>query len=47
MDKITPKPHGFKLNRGCVAPLLQKLNADGIGHMIDGQRMPSISGATF
>jgi 5-carboxymethyl-2-hydroxymuconic-semialdehyde dehydrogenase len=47
MDKVTPKPDGFKLNRGRVAPLLQKLNADGIGHMIDGQRVPSFSGATF
>ena len=48
MDKITPKPaDGFQANRDRVAPLLKKLRADGIGHMIDGKIVPSASGETF
>src|SRR3954470_23470126 len=47
MDKITPKSDAFKANRDRAAPLLAKLKADGIGHIIDGKTVPSISGATF
>src|SRR5215212_8618281 len=47
MDKITPKSDMFKANNDRAAPLLAKLKADGIGHMIDGKFVPSISGATF
>src|SRR5438874_2250832 len=47
MDKNTPMPDIFKANRDRAAPLLAKLNADGIGHMIDGKTVPSISTATF
>src|SRR5271156_3134832 len=48
MDKITPKSSEvFKANRDRVAPLLAKLKADGIGHMIDGKSVASISGETF
>src|SRR5690242_14842254 len=48
MDKITPKPADvFQANRDRAAPLLKKLRADGIGHMIDGKIVPSISGQTF
>src|SRR5580698_10126416 len=46
MDKVTPKD-AFQANRERVAPLLAKLKADGIGHMIDGKIVPSISGASF
>ncbi len=34
-------------NRDRAAPLLAKLKSDGIGHMIDGKTVPSISGQTF
>src|ERR1700728_2122970 len=48
MDKITPKSSDvFKANLDRVAPLLAKVKADGIGHIIDGKVVPSISGATF
>src|SRR3954454_9545695 len=47
MDKNTPMSDIFKANRDRAAPLLAKLNADGIGHMIDGKTVPSISTATF
>src|SRR5450759_185245 len=47
MDKAMPKSDVFKANRDRAAPLLEKLKADGIGHMIDGKMVPSISGATF
>jgi 5-carboxymethyl-2-hydroxymuconic-semialdehyde dehydrogenase len=47
MDKATPKADLFKANLDRAAPLLAKLKEDGIGHMIDGQIVPSISGATF
>ncbi len=46
MDKITPK-EVFQANRDRAAPLLAKLKAEGIGHMIDGKTVPSISGETF
>src|ERR1700685_2969724 len=46
MDKVTPKDV-FAANRDRAAPLLAKLKADGIGHLIDGKVVPSISGATF
>ena len=48
MDKVTPKPaDAFKANSDRVAPLLEKLKTEGIGHMIDGKVVPSISGQTF
>ncbi len=48
MDKITPKSSDvFQANRDRAAPLLAKLKADGIGHIIDGKVVPSISGETF
>ena len=46
MDKATPKDV-FQANRDRAAPLLAKLKSDGIGHMIDGKTVPSISGQTF
>src|ERR1700710_2748517 len=46
MDKVAPKD-AFKANRDRAAPLLAKLKAEGIGHIIDGKVVPSISGATF
>ena len=46
MDKVTPKDV-FQANRDRAAPLLAKLKAEGIGHMIDGKIVPSISGQTF
>jgi len=46
MDKVTPKDL-FQANRDRAAPLLAKLKTEGIGHMIDGKIVPSISGATF
>src|SRR6201998_509897 len=47
MDKATPNADLFKANLDRAAHLLAKLKEDGIGHMIDGQMVPSISGATF
>ena len=48
MDKVTPKPADvFQANRDRAAPLLKKLRADGIGHIIDGKIVPSVSGETF
>src|SRR3982074_2718053 len=48
MDKATPKSaDAFQANRDRAAPLLAKLKADGIGHIIDGKVVPSISGETF
>src|SRR6201988_554903 len=48
MGKITPNPPDvFQANRDRAAPLLKKLRADGIGHVIDGKIVPSVSGATF
>src|SRR5437660_898427 len=46
MDKATPKDV-FQANRDRAAPLLATLKAEGIGHMIDGKIVPSISGLTF
>jgi 5-carboxymethyl-2-hydroxymuconic-semialdehyde dehydrogenase len=46
MDKVTPKD-AFKANRDRVGPLLAKLKAEGINHMIDGKSVPSVSGQTF
>jgi 5-carboxymethyl-2-hydroxymuconic-semialdehyde dehydrogenase len=37
----------FQANRDRAAPLLDKLKADGIGHLIDGKVEPSISGDVF
>src|SRR5579871_917065 len=47
MDKAAPKADLFKANLERAAPLLAKLKEDGVKHMIDGQTVPSISGATF
>ena len=46
MDKVTSKDV-FQANRDRAAPLLAKLKSEGIGHMIDGKTVPSISGQTF
>ena len=46
MDKATPKDM-FQANRDRAAPLLAKLKSEGIGHMIDGKAVSSISGQTF
>jgi 5-carboxymethyl-2-hydroxymuconic-semialdehyde dehydrogenase len=48
MDKAAPKSSDvFQANRDRAAPLLAKLRADGIGHLIGGEIVPSISGETF
>ena len=48
MDRLTPKPADvFQANRDRAAPLLDRLRTEGIGHMIDGKIVPSISGQTF
>src|SRR6476620_1266074 len=48
MDTPTPKSADvFQANRDRAAPLLAKLKSEGIGHMIDGKTVPSISGQTF
>ena len=47
MYKITPKSDVFKANLDRAAPLLKALRADGIGHVIDGKVVASISGDTF
>src|SRR3954468_3653481 len=48
MDKVTPKSSDvFEANKERAAPLLAKLRADGIGHIIDGEVVPSASGETF
>ncbi len=48
MDKATPKSSEiFAANRDRAAPLLAKLREEGIGHLIDGKVVPSISGQTF
>src|SRR5450631_2441516 len=46
MDKLTPKDV-FQANRDRVAPLLAKLKTEGIGHIIDGKIVTSVSGVTF
>ncbi len=47
MDKAAPKTDVFKANRDRAAPLLKQLKADGIGHIIGGEIVPSSSGETF
>jgi 5-carboxymethyl-2-hydroxymuconic-semialdehyde dehydrogenase len=47
MDKVAPKSDMFKANCDRVAPLLANLKTDGIGHIIEGNIVPSISGDTF
>src|SRR5207253_1078616 len=48
MDKVTPKSSDvFQANSERAAPLLAKLRAEGIGHMIGGKTVPSTSGQTF
>ena len=47
MDKATPNADIFQANRDRAAPLLKQLRVDGIGHMIGGKIVPSISGKTF
>jgi 5-carboxymethyl-2-hydroxymuconic-semialdehyde dehydrogenase len=48
MDKAAPKSAElFQVNRERAAPLLAELKAAGIGHMIDGKVVQSISGETF
>lgn len=48
MDKVTPKSADiYQSNLDRAAPLLAKIKAEGIGHMIDGKTVASISGATF
>src|SRR5579872_2211060 len=47
MDKATPKADQFQVNIERAAPLLAKLKAEGIAHMIGGESVPSISGASF
>src|SRR3954453_8397679 len=48
MDKVTPKSSDvFQANKDRAAPLLEKLKAEGIGHIMDGKVVPSISGQTF
>src|SRR5213080_1808413 len=46
MDKVTPKDV-FQANSERAAPLLAKLKAEGIGHMIGGKTVPSTSRETF
>ena len=48
MDKAAPRSADvFQANRERAAPLLARLKAEGIGHMIDGKVVPSVSGQTF
>jgi 5-carboxymethyl-2-hydroxymuconic-semialdehyde dehydrogenase len=47
MDKVTPKSAADVFQANWAAPLLAKLKAEGIGHMIDGKIVPSVSGQTF
>src|ERR1700722_14682169 len=48
MDKVVAKSSEvFQANRDRAAPLLAKLKTDGIGHIIGGEIVPSISGETF
>jgi len=41
MDKVTPKDV-FQANRDRAAPLLAKLKAEGIGHVIGGMKSSGI-----
>src|ERR1700704_7019083 len=48
MDKVTPKSADvLQSNKERAARLLAKLKADGLGHIIDGKIVPSISGERF
>ncbi len=48
MDKVAPKSSElFQANRDRAAPLLARLRADGIGHIVGGEIVASISGETF
>jgi 5-carboxymethyl-2-hydroxymuconic-semialdehyde dehydrogenase len=47
MDKVTPTSDIFQANLDRATPLLAQLKEDGIGHMIDGKIVPSVSGVTF
>src|SRR6202161_3241825 len=47
MDNVTPSSELFQANIERAAPLLAKLKAEGISHMIGGESVPSISGARF
>lgn len=48
MDKVTPTSVGiFQANRDRAAPLLTALNADGIGHIINGEIVPAATNRTF
>src|SRR6195256_410035 len=48
MDKVTPKSaDAFQANKDRAAPLLAKLKTEGIGHIIDGKTVPSVSGESF
>jgi hypothetical protein len=48
MAKAAPNSQDkFKANCDRVTPLLEKLKAEGIGHMINGKIVPSVSGKTF
>src|SRR3984957_10219622 len=46
-NSVTPKAGLFQANLERAAPLLAKLKAEGISHMIGGESVPSISGAQF
>src|ERR1700733_3134832 len=46
-NSVTPKSDLFLTNLERAAPLLAKLKAEGISHMIGGESVPSISGAQF
>jgi 5-carboxymethyl-2-hydroxymuconic-semialdehyde dehydrogenase len=46
-NSVTPKSDLFQANLERAAPLLAKLKAEGISHMIGGESVPSISGARF
>jgi 5-carboxymethyl-2-hydroxymuconic-semialdehyde dehydrogenase len=47
MAKPVASADVFQANRDRAAPLLKTLRADGIGHMIDGKIVASVSGQTF
>ena len=47
MDQLPPKMDAYQANLDRAAPLLAKLKQRGIGHLIDGQIVPSTSGETF
>ena len=47
MDKVTPKSRRVSGQPRPRRAAAAKLRADGIGHMIDGKIVPSISGETF